>query len=211
MGESSVGPTFDPDRVRRRLSRLEMTPRRQWRWESDEGPDPLVDLDQLVDAAVLVAMTMIEGELHVVFTRRSEDLETHSGEVSFPGGGREAQDEDLLQTALREAHEEISLTPEDVDVFGALVEMPTITGFRISAFVGEFDQPHDLVLNPDEIDSVFMVPLNTLGDPEIHRVEQREWGDQTFPVHFFEYGEYTIWGATGWLVVQLLDFLRSEV
>jgi 8-oxo-dGTP pyrophosphatase MutT (NUDIX family) len=211
MSRTAGHRQFEPQAVRRRLAALDRSaPRRRWRWEGDRSPDMLDDPGQLLDAAVLIPLTLLDGEVHVVFTRRSHDLETHSGEVSFPGGGREPEDEDLLETALREAYEEIALQPQDVDVFGSLVEMPTITGFRISAFVGEFRQPYELQLNPAEIESLFSVPLPTLADPEIHRIEMREWEGDQFPVHFYEYGGYTIWGATGWLVEQLLDFLASE-
>lgn len=188
--------------IRRRLDQLGATPRTRWSERSGlEGGD-------LDAAAVLIPLFERDGRMHVVFTHRAAHLSTHSGEVSFPGGRVEPQDSDREETALREAHEEIALPPEGVDVFGALTEMPTITGFHVRAYVGEFDGGEELVANPAEIETIFSASIPELVDPDIHRLEQREWEGQVFPVHFFEYGEHTIWGATGYLLWSFLDYLN---
>jgi 8-oxo-dGTP pyrophosphatase MutT (NUDIX family) len=190
-----------PEEVRRRLAKLGMVPASDW---SDRGA--AVE-GELSPAAVLIPIFERDGRLHVVFTRRAADLNKHSGEVSFPGGRAEPIDASKLETALRETHEEIALSPEDVEVYGALAEMPTITGYNLEAWTGEFPHPYELRPEPSEIEVIFDVPLDVLADPAIHRVEMRSWGDQTFPVHYYEYDGYTIWGVTGYLVWVLLDYL----
>ena len=196
-------PKYDPARVREELSRLTRQPRMEWHGRVDLGDSEM----ELAESAVLVPITEKDGELNIVFTERSHEMSTHSGEVSFPGGREEQEDNSLVETALREAYEEIALVPSDVDVYGALAQMPTVTGFRITAYIGEFASPYEFIINPDEIHQMFQAPLSVLADPETHRLENREWGGQTFPVHFFDYEDHTIWGATGFLLFQLLQYL----
>lgn len=195
--------TPDPDNMRERLSRLSRDPRLEWHDRTDLNNPEL----ELSESAVLIPFTEREGDLHFLFTERSHDMSTHSGEVSFPGGRKEQEDNSLVETALREAYEEIALVPSDVHVYGALAEMPTITGFRITAYVGEFESPYELIENEREIHQIFEAPLSVLAAPETHRLEDREWNGQVFPVHFFDYEDHTIWGATGFLLFQLLQYL----
>ncbi|MFB6262352.1 MAG: CoA pyrophosphatase [Bradymonadaceae bacterium] len=195
---------LDPERIRARLRQLGDEPRASWRGSED------FPVEELTDASVLGPLTEIDGEFYLLFTHRSDELDNHSSEVSFPGGRPEEEDRDRLETALREAEEEVGLAPEDVEVYGALVELPTVTGFRMRAYVGEFDQPYELDDSSPEIQEIFLAPLSHLADPAHHRIEQREYGGRTFPVHFYEYGDQTIWGATGFLLYTLLDYLELE-
>ena len=192
---------FDPDRIRERLERLSRDPRETWH---RRGDFERWDLD---DASVLIPLAEHDGEFYVVFTHRSAELDNHSGEVSFPGGRPEPEDNTLVETALREAYEEVALHPSDVEVFGALTEMPTVTGFRILALAGEYPHPYELVASPDEIQSIFEAPLSALADPSIHRIEQREFGGTVYPVHYFNYEDNLIWGATGHLLYEFLEYL----
>src|SRR5215218_767813 len=121
-------------------------------------------------AAVLVPI-LVEGEdARVVYTVRKDDLADHAGQISFPGGSIEAGDGSLLETALREAEEEIDLRPELVEVVGELEEMyiPP-SNFRVSPFVGLLPPEAELVLAPDEVDEIFTVPLKTLTANETFR------------------------------------------
>lgn len=192
---------FDPERIRRQLDRLTRDPIERWHDRTD-----LEHLD-LQSAGVLMPLTHRDGEFHLVLTHRSDELEKHSGEVSFPGGRPEPEDNTLIETALRESYEEIALQPGDVEVFGALTELPTVTGFRIVSFVGEFPSPYELIPNPREIETLFEAPLGELADPAIHRVEEREFNGTVYPVHFFDYDGHVIWGATGFLLDSLLRYL----
>ena len=190
-----------PDEVRRRLRRLTGKPRQAWHERGD------LRHEELSESAVLVPLSERDGQLHVLFTQRSHDLRSHSGEVSFPGGRREMEDDSLVETALREAYEEVSIVPSDVQVYGALTQIPTITGYRVTAYVGEFPHPYDLIINPDEIHLIFQAPLRELADPAIHRVEEREFQGTVYPIHFFDWEGHIIWGATGFLLDVFLDFL----
>lgn len=191
---------FEPEALRERLSQLTREPAHEWHQRGD------LEFPGLEKSAVLIPLTDIGDDLEMVFTHRSQDLEQHSGEVSFPGGREEQEDNTLIETALREAYEEIGLHPSDVEVFGALTQMPTITGFRVVAYVGEFPNPYELIADSGEIETIFRAPLRRLADPSIHRVEEREFNGSVYPVHFFEYEGHTIWGATGWLLNTFLEY-----
>jgi 8-oxo-dGTP pyrophosphatase MutT (NUDIX family) len=192
---------IDPERIRRRLVELADQPIHDWHDRDD------FERAELQEAAVLIPLFVRDDQWHAVFTKRSDDLETHSGEVSFPGGRAESIDVSPEATALREAGEEIALAPSDVEVFGQLAEMPTITGFHVAAYVGRFDAPDELAPQPEEIETIFEAPLATLSRPDVHRIESRNFAGRIYPVHFFEYGEHTIWGATGYLLYHLLRYL----
>ena len=196
----SKAPT-DPDEIREKLAELSTKPRSEWHDRNE------IDHGELSESAVLIPFGERDGDLFFVFTERAHDMSTHSGEVSFPGGRREIDDNTLVETALREAYEEIALHPSDVEVYGSLTQIPTITGYRVTSYIGEFEAPYDFIINPDEIHQMFEAPLSVLADPAIHRLEEREWNGQVFPVHFFDYEDHVIWGATGFILFQLLQFL----
>jgi 8-oxo-dGTP pyrophosphatase MutT (NUDIX family) len=195
---------FEPQKIRRRLQALGDRP--QVAFERVPG----VSMEGLTPAAVLIALTEIEGQMHAVFTKRPDTMPEHSGEVSFPGGRVEDEDESLEQTALRESQEEIALHPEAVELFGALVRMPTVTGYVVTTFVGEFKQPYELQPSPREIETLFTAPLVELAEPTRHRLESRSWNGHTFELHFYEYDGQVIWGATGYMLHTLLGFLGGE-
>jgi 8-oxo-dGTP pyrophosphatase MutT (NUDIX family) len=195
-----------PDEIRARLERLSNDPRFHLR-EFGGLQDLFGDLRP---AAVLVPLTERSGQMDVVLTKRAEDLRKHSGEISFPGGRADDDDDDLIQTALRESHEEIALRPDDVHVFGALMQMPTVTGYDVTVFVGEFEQPYDLDPNPFEIDELIEAPLDAFTDESIHRLEKREWNGMEVPIHFYDYQGYNVWGATAFMLNTLLEYLKGD-
>ncbi len=195
--------SYNSEAVRRKLERLNQQPISSWHSERDFAHR------DLSASAVLIPLSERDGQLHVLFTQRSHELRHHSGEISFPGGRREPEDDSLAETALREAYEEVALLPSDVHLYGALTRIPTITGFQVTAFVGEFDAPYDLIINPDEIHLIFQAPLAELADPAIHRVEEREFGGQVYPIHFFDWNGHVIWGATGFLLDTFLNYVAS--
>jgi len=159
-------------------------------------------------AAVLVPI-LVEGEdARVVYTVRKDDLADHAGQISFPGGSMEARDTSLLETALREAEEEIDLSPELVEVVGELEEMyiPP-SNFRVSPFVGLLAPEAEMVLAPDEVEEIFTVPLKTLiANGTFRKVHwRREGRDYKVPVFAIE-GPVprNIWGATAAMTAALL-------
>lgn len=197
-----IDEALAPDAVRRRLQELEMTPRKIWRDTLIQKPA------SLSEAAVLLPIIELDGEFQLVLTRRSSSLRQHPGEISFPGGRADPEDQDLVQTALREASEEIALAPDAVRVFGSFVQMPTFTGFRVTSFVGEFTQPlSSLIINPDEIDVLIVAPLRALADEKIYQVGERVFNGKRFTMHTYQFGQHRIWGVTGMMLHLFLQYL----
>jgi 8-oxo-dGTP pyrophosphatase MutT (NUDIX family) len=163
----------------------------------------------LVQAAVLVPI-VDRGEPHLVFAKRSERVGHHKGQISFPGGTLDPDDESLLSAALRECEEEIALPREAVEPLGALDDTETVaTQFVITPFVGVVRG--SVTWRPDgyEIEKVIEVPFVTLADPCTLRVEYWERDGVTRPVYFFDWGGDPIWGATARIVKHYLDVLSS--
>jgi 8-oxo-dGTP pyrophosphatase MutT (NUDIX family) len=160
------------------------------------------------DAAVLVPLFEDPGgALHAVFTRRRQDLRRHPGEISFPGGRRDAH-EALLDTALREAHEEVGLPPADVEVLGALPPTPTfVTNYAIYPFVGLIEPGFAWVLQRTEVAEVLELALDELraGYGERRLVRR----GIPFRTPTYEAGGHLIWGATARILGDLLGRLNS--
>jgi len=158
-------------------------------------------------AAVLVPIVAHPAELTVLFTRRTAQLRSHSGQVSFPGGRAEPEDASPEFTALREAEEEIGLPAGRVEVVARLPDYLTRTGFRVTPVVGLLTPPLELAPDSREVEEVFEVPLAFLLDARNHRRETRELGGETLGYYVMQYGERRIWGATAGMLVNLYRML----
>jgi 8-oxo-dGTP pyrophosphatase MutT (NUDIX family) len=163
-----------------------------------------MDVHGRTDSAVLVPLfTDAAGEVHAVFTRRRDDLRRHAGEISFPGGRRD-DDEELLQTALREAQEEIGLPPDAVEIAGALTPTPTmVTSYAIYPFVGVIEPGREWVLAPTEVAEILELPVRALRAGQGERRLVRK--GVPFRMTTFEVGPHMIWGATARIVADLLS------
>jgi 8-oxo-dGTP pyrophosphatase MutT (NUDIX family) len=174
-------------------------------------PRVALDRSDLVSAAVLVPVTDREGP-HLVFTKKTSGVPHHKGQFSFPGGVVETGDGSRVETALREAWEEIRLPAEAVEVLGLLDDTPTrATNFVITPVVGIVRAP--VVFKPDgrEIERVIEVPLATLRDPAIFRTELWERDGEAHPVLFYQVSaEDLVWGATARILSQFLALLDEE-
>lgn len=157
----------------------------------------------LTAAAVLIPIVLRSEELTVLFTRRTEHLRSHSGQVSFPGGRAEAHDASPEATALREAEEEIGLELRRVEVLGRLADYPTRTGYRVSPVVALVTPPVELRLDAHEVEEVFEVPLTFLLDPANHQRHTREFQGREVQYFAMPYREHYIWGATAAMLVNL--------
>lgn len=157
-------------------------------------------------AAVLVPLYVRDGALRILFTRRTETVEHHRGQISFPGGVEEETDETAFATAVRETEEELGIAPGDVHLLGALSPLTTITDFFVEPFVGAIPYPHVLKPAEAEIAEVIDAPLAALLDPKA--LETKVLPGREEPTLFYHYGEHVIWGATARMLRELLEALR---
>jgi 8-oxo-dGTP pyrophosphatase MutT (NUDIX family) len=158
------------------------------------------------EAAVLVPMFGFPERPGLVFTERRHDLRRHAGEISFPGGRRDHAEESLLQTAMREAEEEIGLAPGDVEVVGALPPIGTfVTSYKVHPFVGLIDDALEFEPSPAEVETVLAFTLEQLRESfEMRRLVRRGVPIRT-PTYLV--GEHLIWGATSRILGELLQRL----
>jgi 8-oxo-dGTP pyrophosphatase MutT (NUDIX family) len=141
----------------------------------------------------------------VLLLRRSDGLGRHAGQIAFPGGGRDAG-EDELACALRETEEEVGLAREEVEILGALDRYATVTDFLVSPFVGRLRSwPAALVAAPDEVAAILPVSVARLVEPGTLRVAVRPTPVGERAVNFFDLGDEVIWGATAAMLRQLLE------
>ena len=157
------------------------------------------------EAAVLIAVTSCDTNPEIIFTRRSSRLNTHSGEVAFPGGKRDPDDLDLSYTALRESHEEIGLHRDKVELIGPVGDVISRFGIKVTPFVGVIDPAVELVANPDELDRIFRVPVSYFLEAESLRTDELKYRHMTFHVPAWQYEEYQIWGLTAIMLVEFLN------
>lgn len=159
-------------------------------------------------AGVLVPIIERRFGLTVLLTERSADLKQHAGQVSFPGGGMEPHDSDIVDTALRETHEEVGIEPGLVDVAGYLRPRPTVTGYAVTPVVGVVESSFELRLDPVEVDNVFEVPLEFLMDAGNETHYERAFDGVTYAVTSIYYEGYDIWGATAGIIGSLRRALK---
>ena len=180
---------------------------------STDGYAEMYENVTLKCAAVLIPLVWWKDEWHLVFTRRTEDVEHHKGQVSFPGGGCELDESAPEETALREAWEEIGLKAEDVRLLGRLNDVVTITGYRVTPVVGVMPWPYEVRLEPAEVGRVFTIPLLWLA-------ERKNWEEQSimldgaprpFPVvKYHEYANEILWGVSGRITLNLLKIVMGK-
>lgn len=172
-------------------------------------PDPRFAGVPPRQAAVLAPIYAREGRPHLLFTRRSADLSAHSGEISFPGGSRDPDDQSLAHTALRETYEELGIGDAHVTLLGSLPpEFTVVSNFIVTAYVGYLGaglpalRPHEA-----EVAEIIEAPLSALDDEATYHAEEWTRGGESHTVHFYDFGRYRIWGLTGRMLYQLLALL----
>ena len=159
-------------------------------------------------ASVLVPI-VVGPELSLLLTRRTSHLSNHAGQISFPGGRAEASDADAVDTALREANEEIGLAREQVEVIGYLPKYFTVTRYEVTPVVALVHPPFALTPDPNEVAEAFEVPLEFILDPANHQKRSRPWEGRTRHFYAMPYGRHFIWGATAGMLRNLYHFMRA--
>jgi len=165
----------------------------------------------LKPAAVLVPLFEKDGECYVLLIKRTEEMEYHKGQISFPGGTPDDKDKTLLDTALREAFEEVGLGTQDAEVLGELDDSTTITSkFIVSPFVAFIPYPYQFKVSRREVRELVEVPLSALLAPDSFKREPVVDGGETTLAYFVYYGDYVIWGATAEILKRFADLLLAE-
>lgn len=181
-----------------------------------EAP-PDTELDTLAQAyaglrqaAVLVPLLYHNEQWHLLFTRRTETVNSHKGQVSFPGGAADPEDDSPEATALREAYEEIGLRAEDIHILGRMQERPTISRFLVTPVVARVPWPYPFRLSPNEVGRVFTIPLDWLADPAHREVRPRAVPEAVYErvIYYQEYDGEILWGASAHITLGLLRALQ---
>lgn len=165
----------------------------------------VIDREGYLHAGVLVPLLLHGPVPELLFTKRTETVETHKGQVSFPGGVVDPSDLDITHTALREMEEELGVPAHCVVPVGLLDDLATPTGFVITPVLGIIGSSPALVPNRTEVASVFTVPLEFFREPANARSELKAVGDKLREVWYYDYGGHQIWGATALIVRSLLQ------
>ncbi len=173
-------------------------------------PQPIEAEAGMPLAAVMVLLYEHQSRVHVVFQKRTERVDTHKGQVSFPGGMADPGDPGLVHTALRETHEEIGVVPADVEVLGQLDDILTLTRFRVTPFVGWLQRyPYEWRFSHDEVAYLLEVGLDHLRHPETLVPDRRVINGREIILPSYRFQDDLIWGATARMLTNFLDLVAA--
>jgi len=164
----------------------------------------------LKPAGVLIPVIEREATgLSLLLTQRSAELKHHAGQVSFPGGGREPDDADIVATALRETYEEVGIAQSDVTIIGYMSPMPTITGYAVTPVIGVVSGDIELQLDHTEVEYAFEVPLPFLMDSGNRQLVEHELGGSISVMTEYHYDGQRIWGATAFIIHEFIKLVKK--
>lgn len=178
--------------------------------QSDQQRQLLVEPDNLVPSAVLIALIEKDNQLEVLLTKRASHLKHHSGQICFPGGKVEPTDSDYTATAIREAYEEIGVNSADLTIVGQLHPYQTITGFSITPIVALLPSNTTYTIDNNEVAEIFHVPFHHFLDNNTHSSMNIVHRSGTHKVHFMPYQHYNIWGATAAILKDLVQLVSPK-
>ena len=175
--------------------------------------DPIAvpnDDDSLKASAVLIILHQVNEQWQLLFTKRASHLKHHAGQISFPGGRFEDVDRHLIDTAVRETEEEIGLSRNYIKVISQLQHQPTLTGYRIYPFVALSKPLPQLVIEENEVDEIFSVPLDFLINSDNQHKEVVQYNGVDYDLYKIVWKERLIWGATARMIVELSEYINAD-
>ena len=194
MNAAAQPPSLTPEAVRAAL---------------DAFAPRLIADSSLTPSAVLIPIVDGPNGPDILFTVRTAHVEHHKGEVSFPGGARDPEDDTITRTAIRETHEEVGIQPEHVQILGRLNDHQTRTGYHITPFVGYVAGGADYDHNRLEVNLVLEVPFETLWEIYIRGPQPFTYGSNTIMAYEFHHEGHRIWGATAGILAEFFDLLLA--
>ncbi len=165
---------------------------------------------EMRQACVLVPIIMKEDQLHLLLTKRTDTVEHHKGQISFPGGMVDDDDESSNATALREVEEEIGIPGSAITILGRLDDIHIPSGFVVTPIVGYIESLSELKTSPDEVAEVLLIPLEKFFDPSLRRTEMRELKGVVRQIYLYDVWKEPVWGATAFIIKQLVDIISVE-
>ena len=170
-----------------------------------------VDGTGMMPPAVMILLYPKNGEYCILLNKRSEQVEHHKGEISFPGGARDPEDRDSLETALRETEEEMGINREDVTVIGEMDEVATRSNFRVQVFTGTIEYPYTFNPSAIEIAEVLEFPVSALIDPVNRRAETRWENGELVTSYSYVHEEHVVFGATARILQSCIEILDDRL
>ena len=201
--EGETPPQGWMEDVRARLARD--WPARRVELERAESAGPIRQ------AAVLIPLYVRDKGLWTLFTKRTDHVEHHKGQISFPGGTQDPGDANPWETAVRETEEEIGVPRTSVQILGALPRLVTVTDFEISPFVGAIPHPVEMKPHAHEVEEIIEVPVSYLLDPMVVEERAVKWKGRDMTTLVYHYRGHAIWGATARILADFLTALRGEI
>ena len=163
---------------------------------------------KFLEASVLIPVLTFKEDLEILLTKRSINLRNHPGQIAFPGGKKEECDSNPMETALREAEEEIGLKTSHVEVISSLPTHKTATGFTIKPYIGLVRKPFKKTLQWGEVDEVFTIPFSHILNRKNFSIQTRKWNGIERRYYIVPFGPYYIWGATARILLNLSEALN---
>ena len=170
-----------------------------------------INIDNVGRAAVLIPIWKEDESLSFLLTLRTKKVQTHKGQISFPGGMRNSTEEPLVQTALRETQEEIGISDNQIRILGQFDEYLSTTKLIVTPFVGRIEPPLVIQKNPEEVEEVIKVPFSLFQKPELLRTEIRQRLNERVKVYHYDFKGLDVWGLTAQIIRDFLKVIGLKI